>query len=759
MIKRLILLLLVIAIFQPAPLEAQESGKKEVDLRRLPLNQLEEMFKTAVGDEKTLVINALAWKFMYSDPEKSLAYSQEALRRAKEAGKPDLFFDVFAGFGALYQVKKQFRESVRYYLEALKLEPYIKNKNKVAGVLTNIGMVYWNLQQHRKAEQYQRRALEIRKKIGASPYQLGYSLNNLGLALDGQDKHKEALEYYLEALDLFKEAGFKRGIAAALNNIATVYRDHIKDYPKALQYFLQAVPLYKEAGNRGALANAYQNIGSVYTNMRRFQEARKYMDMAMEEVEKTENQYEVLDIYEAYRDLFTEAGDFKAALEYSKKYDELGDRFFNAETNSDIARLMAEYDDQKKESEIQLLRKTNETRRRSLVFLAVLVLLSLAVAAVLYSRFFAKKKANRLLQLGEAKYRALFQQAGDAIFLVDLNGYVDCNQKAVEMFGVSREEIIGRTFAHFSPPTQPDGRDSLVDGLEWRKKVLEGQPRKFYWRFIKGDGTPIDTMVSLSAVTIDRQLLLQSIVHDITDQKRLEEERIKAAKLETTTLLAGGITHDFNNLLGIILGNIELAGAKLSPEDKALSYLSRMEKSARSAAELTRAFHTISEKEFQSRERAPIAAALRETVAVVLKESHSGVQCRFDIPSDLWSLECDIRQIKRAVENFTRNALEAMDAHGQLEVKAANVELETDDESSKAGRYISISIKDNGEGIPEENLSKVFDAYFTTRGDVSRRGLGTGLTVARGIIQHHHGTITVSSKPGKGTTILVYLPV
>ena len=299
------------------------------------------------------------------------------------------------------------------------------------------------------------------------------------------------------------------------------------------------------------------------------------------------------------------AGDFKAALEYSKEDDELGDRYFNDEVNSRIARLAAEYDAQKKESEIRLLRKTGENRRKFLALLAVLVVLFLAAAALLYSRFLVRKKANRLLESEEAKYRVLFEQAGDAIFLVDETGYVECNRKAAEMFGVNPGDIVGRTFVDFSPPTQPDGRDSREAGIEWREKVLEGRPRRFPWRFLKRGGSPFDAVVTLAALNVEGRDLFHSIVRDMTETKRFEAERVKSDKLETTAHLAGGIAHDFNTLLGDILENIEQAKSELSPGDEAVSYLSGMEKAARSAVGLANEFCAISEKEFKSIEKDP----------------------------------------------------------------------------------------------------------------------------------------------------------
>ncbi len=608
--RRLVLLptvLIMVCLLQSVPpLFSRAPGAQKTGLayyKDLPVKQLEEKLETAEGNEKTLLFIALAWNLKTADTDRSLAYSREALGRAEKAADPALIFQVYNGMGACYYVNNRFRDAVRYYLEALKLEHHIEDRNGVANLLTNLGMVYWKLGRPGKAEEYHRRGLEIREKTGSPKHLMGYSLLNLGLALGAQGKTETALEHYREALKLFTEAGHKRGMAAALNNAAGIYQGRMKDYSKALEYYTRAIPLYKEAGDRRTLANVYRNIGVVNIDLRRFQEAGKYLEMAMDTAVKTKDQFRVFGIYAAYRNLYTDAGDFKRALEYSKKNDKLGDTFFNETSNSRITRLAAEYDAQKKESEIQLLEKTKTNQRKLLTLLGLLVLLSLAVAAVLYSRFRARKKAGRLLESEESKYRSLFEHAGDAIFLADETGYIDCNRKAAELFGVTPAEIAGRTSADFSPPTQPGGGDSGEAAKEWREQVLVGHPRRFPWRFLNKDRTPVDTMVTLAALAVDDRDLIQAIVRDITESKRLEEERIKAAELETTARLAGGIAHDFNNLLGVILGNIQLAKMEITEKHPISPNLSRIENAVRSTSLRVEGFRAVAEKEFKSEKR------------------------------------------------------------------------------------------------------------------------------------------------------------
>jgi signal transduction histidine kinase len=264
-------------------------------------------------------------------------------------------------------------------------------------------------------------------------------------------------------------------------------------------------------------------------------------------------------------------------------------------------------------------------------------------------------------------------------------------------------------------------------------------------------------------MTIYQRPLNQAIIHDITHRKRLEEERIKSTRLETITLMACGIAHDFNNLLGVILGYLDMAQSETDPGSETSRLLARMEKASRSAVELVSKFRNMSERGSAPKEVLSIGAILGEAVGLVLKKSipaGSRVECNLEIAPDVSPVKGYRAQLRRVFENIAVNALEAVGDNGKIRVSAANIDLSGDEAPPLAvGRYVTVIVADNGAGIPAENLAKIFDPYFTTRGDSKRAGQGMGLAVAESIIKRHDGAVKVSSELGKGTTFFIYLPV
>ncbi len=568
----------------------------------------------------------------------------------------------------------------------------------------------------------------------------------------------KSLEYANKALALCKETNYKKGEAAALTNIANNYTGQ-KKYPRALKYLREANSIYNEIGSHWWVTNSIMGIGNLYAKMGQYEKARVYLESALGKAKEIKAGSLIQTIYKTLSHLYETRGDFKQALKYHGRFSEIKDSLYNEKTNKQVALMEAKYETQKKENELHLLRKIRESKHMVKIVLVIAVLLSLGLVVVLFSQYRTKKRTNQLLRLGEAKYRALFSQAGDAIFLVDDGSIVDCNEIALEMFGVTSEEIIGHTFARLASPTQPDKRDSFEVRMERINKALNGAPQRFYRQYIKKDGSPIETMVSLSAVTINNKRLVQAIVQDISDQRQLEEEQVKSAKLETAALIAGGFAHDFNNLLTVIMGNLELTNKETGSDDKIKPLLTQLEKSVNSAVGLSEKFFTISKSESHTGEILSIGSTLREAVHFVQKDADTPARCNFEVPAGLWPFYGDVNHIKRVIELLTRNALNAMGPDGEMEVRAANVELKEDEVPPlPTGRYVVISVIDNGEGIPGDNLSKIFDPYFSTLDEYSRKGLGTGLTIAQAIIKRHSGTITVFSQVGAGTTFHVYLP-
>jgi CheY-like chemotaxis protein len=233
----------------------------------------------------------------------------------------------------------------------------------------------------------------------------------------------------------------------------------------------------------------------------------------------------------------------------------------------------------------------------------------------------------------------------------------------------------------------------------------------------------------------------------------MEEELLKADKLESVGILAGGIAHDFNNILTSIIGNVSLAKMRVKSEHKIFDLLVAAETASMRARGLAGQLLTFARGGTPVKEIASISRLIRESPRFVLQGSKSGFE--FSIAEDLWPVEADPGQISQVISNIVINANQAMPEGGIIRVAAENLVLEEKNEMPvKPGRYIRISIKDQGTGIAEKHLSKIFDPYFTTKNE----GSGLGLAAAYSIIKKHNGHISVDSLLGAGTTFSIYLP-
>ena len=243
------------------------------------------------------------------------------------------------------------------------------------------------------------------------------------------------------------------------------------------------------------------------------------------------------------------------------------------------------------------------------------------------------------------------------------------------------------------------------------------------------------------------------VFRDITEKRKMEEELLKAQKLESVGILAGGIAHDFNNLLTAILGNISLAKMYAGEGDKIYQKLSEAEKASLRARDLTQQLLTFSRGGAPVKKTSSIADIIRDSAAFSL--CGSKVTCGYSIPADLWLVDVDEGQISQVINNIILNADQAMPSGGVIEVACRNVQVKASDNLPlREGCYILVTIADQGGGIPEEALPRIFDPYFTTK----ECGKGLGLSTVYSIVQHHDGHISVSSQPGIGTTFSVYLP-
>ncbi len=333
-----------------------------------------------------------------------------------------------------------------------------------------------------------------------------------------------------------------------------------------------------------------------------------------------------------------------------------------------------------------------------------------------------------------------------------VNNTLFWSDEIYRIFGLKPNEF-GATYEAFLKSVHPEDRESVMNAVN--DAHLSGAPYSIEHRIVLPDG-------SVRTVHEDGRVILSDdgapvrmagTVQDITEHKKTEAELLKAQKLESIGALAGGIAHDFNNILLGVLGNVTIAKNYLPEGGRVYSLLTEVEKAADRAKNLTRQLLTFSRGGEPVKEVAPIAALVKDSAALVLRES--GTSSSFDIPDGLWMVEMDEGQMSQVINNIVLNAEQAMDGKGVIEISVENITVTPCDGLPAAGGdYVRITVKDSGTGIPERLLNRIFDPFFTTR----QKASGLGLAVSYSIVKKHNGFIQVSSVEGKGSVFQVYLP-
>lgn len=360
-----------------------------------------------------------------------------------------------------------------------------------------------------------------------------------------------------------------------------------------------------------------------------------------------------------------------------------------------------------------------------------------------------RRRAEQELLESEAKYSALVEQANDGVFIVQEETIEFANRALAEMSGCTVEQLTGSCVFDL---IAPESREEII-GLFRRLMSGEETSKLHEVKGMSKDGTLKD--IEISAVLIDYhgKPAAVGIVRDITERKELEARRLTASKLKSIGVLAGGIAHDFNNILTAILGNLSLAKMYARPSDKIFERLAEAEKASLRAKHLTQQMLVFSKGGTPVKRIVSLADLVRD--AAVFAVHGSKTTTRIDIAGDLWPAEVDEGQIGQVISNLVLNADQAMPEGGLITVQAENVTVkEGDIRSLTAGNYVKLTVKDQGTGIPEEYLTRIFDPYFTTK----EKGSGLGLTTVYSIIKNHDGHIHVESKVDVGTTVYVYLP-
>ncbi len=357
-----------------------------------------------------------------------------------------------------------------------------------------------------------------------------------------------------------------------------------------------------------------------------------------------------------------------------------------------------------------------------------------------------KRKTENLLASERELLQVTLNSIGEGVVATDPEErIIFINYAATNITGYSRDQAISQSlnkiFYIFDDKTS-EPIDKIPSGKEFTHLVLVTRDLK-------------EVAISLSSApikTADGQIIGKVIVfQDITEKQKTERELLKAAKLDSLGILAGGVAHDFNNILAGILANLQLAGVKLKKHQDISQYIKGSIEITRKASNLTKQLLTFAKGGDPVKKSASIAKLVKDTVQFAL--SGSKVKAMFNLPEDIWTVDIDEGQISQVINNLAINAEQAMPIGGILEITAENVALVAGNQYNP-GQYVKLAIKDHGIGIPTEIINKIFDPFFTTK----KTGNGLGLSTSYSIIKKHQGYLEAESTPGVGTIFYIMLP-
>ncbi|MDB6075090.1 MAG: sensory box protein [Verrucomicrobiaceae bacterium] len=381
-------------------------------------------------------------------------------------------------------------------------------------------------------------------------------------------------------------------------------------------------------------------------------------------------------------------------------------------------------------------------------------------AVVVHLDITTRMLAEQALRLNEERFRQLSEQLSkvldsslDAICAFDAKGrFIQVSAACEKIWGYSPDELMGTAYMDkVHPQDQSKTRDAAVE-------IMAGKPTiSFENRYVRKDGAI--TYVVWSAWWSEGDQNMFCVARDNTERRKLEEQFLRAQRMESIGTLAGGIAHDLNNMLAPIMMSIALL--KLQETDhQRLDILTTIEGSAKRGAEMVKQVLSFAQGVTGQQLEVQIAPLLAEVAKIVNDTFLKNIRVSSEIPMDLWTVQGDPTQLHQVLVNLCVNARDAMPLGGSLRLSASNLMVDEHyagmNIEARPGPYLVIQVEDTGTGMPPEVIDKIFEPFFTTK-EVGK-GTGLGLSTTLAIVKSHGGFVRVYSEPGAGTKFRVYLP-
>jgi PAS domain S-box-containing protein len=376
----------------------------------------------------------------------------------------------------------------------------------------------------------------------------------------------------------------------------------------------------------------------------------------------------------------------------------------------------------------------------------------------------ARLRAEEALWKSEQKFRTIFDMASDGILIADAatKKFLQGNAAICSMLGYTKEEIENLAIHDIHPPKDiTHVLDEFEKQIKGEKVLAEDLP------VLRKDGAIFYADITSSPVTIVGKHCLVGIFRDITARKKAEEEKAKlqdqllqSQKMESVGRLAGGVAHDFNNMLGVILGHAEMALEKVDPAQSLHANLQEIRKAAVRSSDLTRQLLAFARKQTVSPKVLDMNGTVSGMLIMLQRLIGEDIHLAWLPGVNLWPIKIDPSQIDQVLANLCVNARDAITGVGKVTIETGNVSFDeaycADHAGFVPGEYVLLAVSDDGCGMDNGVLSKLFEPFFTTK-EVGK-GTGLGLATIYGIVKQNNGFINVYSEPDQGTTFRIYLP-
>jgi len=369
-----------------------------------------------------------------------------------------------------------------------------------------------------------------------------------------------------------------------------------------------------------------------------------------------------------------------------------------------------------------------------------------------------RKRTDDELRISDERYRQIVQTAYEGIWVTDESSHITfANQRMANMLGFPTEEILGRPMHDFIDKAE------LADHEQQLQLCRLGQSTQYERHLRQKNGDVLLTRVSACPLFDDDRVFRGgfAMLTDITEHRQLESQLRQAQKLESVGQLAGGVAHDFNNILAAIMMHLSLLHQDPNLDADTVEALKELEVETKRAANLTRQLLMFSRRSVMQVRQMDLNEVVQNMLKMLRRLLGENITIKFESHNGLPNVDADNGMLEQVLMNLTVNARDAMPRGGSLTIATNMVEIDAEaaklNSERRLGKFVSLSVSDTGLGMDEVTLKRIFEPFFTTK-EVGK-GTGLGLPTVYGIIKQHQGWIEVKSTPGGGSVFEVFLPV